>query len=98
MIIDSKLILSQAWMCLPAFVYLAVVPLIPQLQRFIKPLITAGIDVLYTILWLSALAAVAVWTNNGIEDKSKGCASFKYGTLKKCQVSRASVVVAVIIL
>lgn len=64
------------------------------------------IDTLFTILWFAASIAVATWNNAGIregekkdgEKKLKGCAAFAYGPESKCKLSKATVVMGVVIL
>ena len=64
------------------------------------------VDGLFTILWFAASIAVTTWVNAGIrqgekkdqDKKLKGCAAFAYGPESKCELSRVTVAMGVIIL
>ncbi|MCJ1392545.1 hypothetical protein MMC18_005413 [Xylographa bjoerkii] len=92
----TKFYFTLTWICIPALLYLAVVPLWPRTRQFVRPDATAAIDVSYTIFWLAAFCAVQVWTDSGT-NSSQGCAAFAFGSQSKCQVSYATVVFGVII-
>ncbi|MCJ1417429.1 hypothetical protein MMC32_003773 [Xylographa parallela] len=92
----SKFYFTLTWMCIPAFLYLAVVPLWPRTQRFVNAYVTAAVDVSFTIFWLAAFCAVQVWTDSGA-NSSQGCAAFAFGSQSKCQVGYATVVFGVMI-
>ncbi|KAL9119535.1 MAG: hypothetical protein Q9187_003916, partial [Circinaria calcarea] len=93
----TKFYFFLTWISIPAFVYIAAVPHFSRTKQYANPYVIAAIDILYSILWLAALAAIASWTNRGIMDKSKGCAQFKYGSESKCMCSMVSVILGVII-
>jgi len=92
----SKFYFFLTWICLPALIYLGVFPLLERTQRFINPYATAALDVSYMIFWLSAICAVQVWTDGGINGP-KGCSNFAYGSQSKCSVSYATVYIGIII-
>ncbi|MCJ1479724.1 hypothetical protein MMC13_008410 [Lambiella insularis] len=88
--------LIKTWLCIPALLYLQVVPLWARTQRFANPYAAAALDVLYTILWLAAFCAVQIWTDSGVTTAS-GCANFTFGSQSKCQISYATVIIGVIV-
>ena len=56
---------------MPALVYLTMTPRFPRTRKFANPYATAGVDLVFAILWLSAFAAVANW--NGTGQCNDGC-------------------------
>ncbi|MCJ1248136.1 hypothetical protein MMC30_005351 [Trapelia coarctata] len=92
----TKFYFFLTWISIPAFTYLAVVPLWQRTQRFVNVHATATLDVSFTIFWLSAFCAVQVWTDGGI-NSSKGCADFAYGSESKCRISYGTAILAIMI-
>jgi hypothetical protein len=88
----------QTWICIPALVYLAVLPLWEKYHRFSNVYAYAAIDVMYTILWLTAFAAVGMWVQSGIQDKSQGCANFDFGSENRCEIAYGTTIIGVFIL
>ena len=69
-----------------------------RLSRFRNIYASLGIDLAFTIFWVSAFASVQVWTNSGVPDSSQGyCANFAYGDQDKCVVSYGTVVIGVLL-
>ena len=74
------------------------IPLWQRTQKFSNAYATLAIDILFSIFWVAALAAVQVWTNGGIPDSTKGyCANFNFGDQDKCVISYGTVIIAVLI-
>lgn len=103
----------QCFLSIPALLYLIVVPIWTRLWRFANTYAYAGLDVLFTILWLAAFASVASWQaggvgggdggdddddNDGDDGGNKGgCQNFAYGSAAKCETAKASVGFGVVI-
>ena len=93
----------QCWFTIPVLVYQTAVPIFNRTRRFSNAYAHAVLDILFTILWLAAFAAVAAWTNQGINDvkdrkgDEKGCDRFAFGTTGKCKLSQGSVGCGVIV-
>jgi hypothetical protein len=75
--------------------------------RFANAYAFLAVDALYTVLWFAAFIAVALWNSSGIKqgakernipDNERNCTTFKWGSESKCNVSKASVGVGVVIL
>ena len=88
----------QTFLSIPALLYQTIIPLWQRTKRLANPYVSTGLDLLFSIFWLAALAAVQVWTNTGISDSSKGyCENFRYGDKDKCVISYGTVFVAVLV-
>jgi hypothetical protein len=83
------------------------VPMWSRAQRFASAYAFLAVDALYTILWFAAFIAVAMWNSSGIKegaqdrkipDDERNCTTFKWGSESKCNVSKASVGVGVVVL
>jgi hypothetical protein len=67
-------------------------------KRFANPYVALGIDAVFSIFWVSALAAVQVWTASGVPASSTGyCNNFAYGDQDKCVISYGTVIIGVLI-
>ncbi|KAI9673252.1 MAG: hypothetical protein M1829_004317 [Trizodia sp. TS-e1964] len=95
------------WLSLPALIYVAMVPAWPRSQKFANAYAFAVIDTLFTIFWFSAFIAVASWNSSGIQEGARAlnidenagnCSTFAYGPQNKCDLSKATVGLGVIIL
>ncbi|KAF2824059.1 hypothetical protein CC86DRAFT_447621 [Ophiobolus disseminans] len=102
----TKFYLALCFLSLPAIIYLSMVPMWSRAARFANAYAFLAIDVLYTILWFAAFIAVAMWNSSGIKegakdkkipDDERNCTTFKWGSESKCNVSKASVGVGVVI-
>ncbi|KJZ71449.1 hypothetical protein HIM_09173 [Hirsutella minnesotensis 3608] len=68
---DAKVVVNNAWtfsMCflsIPAWVYLIMAPRFPGARRIAEPKAMLVIDVLFTVLWLSAFATQAAYNTAG---------------------------------
>lgn len=80
----TGLISIQCFLTVPAIIYLTMTPRFPRTRRFANPYATVTVDIIFTILWLSAFSAVANWNGSG------RCHS-------ACRVSRIIVVFGVLI-
>ncbi|CAP98772.1 hypothetical protein EN45_012220 [Penicillium chrysogenum] len=60
------------WLSIPGLVYLVAVPMWPRARRFGNVYAFASVDILYSILWLSAWICLASYVAQG---KSKGSSS-----------------------
>ena len=74
--------------------------------RFAKAYAFVAVDVLYTIFWLSAFAAVAAWNRSGIlqgasdkkiDSTDANCTVFAYGTDGACRLAYASTAFGVLV-
>ncbi|KAI9807383.1 MAG: hypothetical protein M1833_000127 [Piccolia ochrophora] len=97
---------ALCWLSIPALIYQVMVPMWPRAKKFANPYAFAGIDLLFMILWFAAFISVATWNSAGIKagekDKkkhkdAKGCDAFDFGSPRRCNVSRGSVVIGVFI-
>ena len=78
------------------------VPMWSRARRFSNLYAFVALDVLSTILWLSAWAAVASYVASG-KGKGKsttkdGCDNFFYGSPPKCKLSEATIILGVIVM
>jgi hypothetical protein len=79
------------------------VPMWSRAWRFASVYAYAAIDILFTILWLSAFAAIASWVNagksQGGKDKKKpaSCDVFAYGSKSKCTTAEADIALGVML-
>jgi len=60
------------FLSIPALIYLTMTPLFPRSRKFANPYAFAGVDIVFTILWLSGFAAMAAFNNAGSCKKSCG--------------------------
>jgi hypothetical protein len=84
------------------------VPAWTRAQRFANAYAFLAVDALYTILWFAAFIAVAMWNSSGIKEgavdkkipdgEPRNCTTFKWGSESKCNVSKSSVGVGVMVL
>ena len=97
----------QCFVSMPAIIYLVMVPMWSRAARFANAYAFLAVDALYTVLWFAAFIAVALWNSSGIKegaaekkipDDERNCTTFKWGSESKCNVSKASVGVGVVIL
>ncbi|OAK94830.1 hypothetical protein IQ06DRAFT_82607 [Phaeosphaeriaceae sp. SRC1lsM3a] len=102
----SKYYLALCFVSIPAIIYLVMVPMWSRAQRFANAYAFLAVDALYTLLWFAAFIAVALWNSSGIKegakeknipDDERNCTTFKWGSESKCNVSKASVGVGVVI-
>jgi len=56
---------ALCFLSIPAIIYQTMTPLFPRSRKWGHPYAFAAVDVVYTILWLSAFAAVASWNSGG---------------------------------
>lgn len=82
-----------SWLTIPVLVYLVMVPMWSRTQRFANVYAFVILDGLFTILWLSACAAVASYISAG-----GGCSKFSLGSNGKCKLSEGTVVLGVFIM
>ncbi|KAK0940248.1 hypothetical protein LTR29_008146 [Friedmanniomyces endolithicus] len=86
---------------IPALMYQVMVPKWTYTKRFANIYAHAALDLFFDILWLAAFIAVAVWNSAGIREGEKNdkngsssgpsCLHFAYGSVTRCEVSKASV-------
>lgn len=88
-------------------IYLVMVPMWSRCARFANAYAFLALDALYTILWFAAFISIAVWNSKGIKEGEKekkikegdgNCTTFKYGPEIKCNLSRATVGMGVVVL
>jgi translocation protein SEC72 len=84
---------ALCWLTIPLLIYLVMVPMWSRTQRFGNVYAFAALDGLFTILWLSAWAAVAAYVSAG-----GGCSHFSLGSNGKCKLSEGTVVLGVFIM
>ncbi|EKV14328.1 hypothetical protein PDIG_33440 [Penicillium digitatum PHI26] len=100
------------WLSIPALVYLVAVPMWPRARRFGNVYAFACVDILYSILWLSAWICLASYVANGKSKGSSshdkkpgsdskstktGCDNWAYGSSGKCKLSEATTIIGVFI-
>ncbi|KAJ9631818.1 hypothetical protein H2203_000218 [Taxawa tesnikishii (nom. ined.)] len=82
------------------------VPAWTRAWRFASPYAYAVLDILFAILWFAAFISVATWNSagihQGVKDKkpsndSGSCSTFAYGSEAKCEVSKATVGLGVVL-
>ena len=87
---------------MPLLIYQTMVPMWSRAHRFSNVYAFAAIDVLCTILWLSAWASVASYVasgkGNGKNTNASGCDNFAYGSAAKCKESEATIILGVIVM
>ncbi|KAG7005228.1 hypothetical protein G7Y79_00021g050950 [Physcia stellaris] len=94
---QTRYFFALCWITIPILIYQTAVPTFNRTKRFSNAYAHAALDVLFTILWLAAFAAVAAWTNQGIskvkdrKDNEKGCDKFAFGSTGKCKLSQGSI-------
>ena len=81
---------ALCWFTIPALIYLVMVPMWSRTERFANIYALTTLDALFTILWLSAWAAVASYVSAG-----GGCTKFSLGSNGKCKLSEGTVVLGV---
>ncbi|KAL8787486.1 MAG: hypothetical protein Q9195_007733 [Heterodermia aff. obscurata] len=83
---QTKYFFALCWFTIPVLIYQTAVPIFTRTKRFSNPYAHTALDVLFTILWLAAFAAVAAWTNQGIsavkdrKPDEKGCDRLLFAT------------------
>ncbi|TKA68664.1 hypothetical protein B0A49_09317 [Cryomyces minteri] len=102
----TKWYFALCFLTSPALLYLAMVPMWTRTVRFANAYVYAAVDILSAIFWFSAFVAVAAWNSAGIRqgaadaklDASAGnCSTFAWGPEDKCNLSKATVGLGVII-
>ncbi|KAF2417244.1 hypothetical protein EJ08DRAFT_643620 [Tothia fuscella] len=93
----SKWFFTMCFLSMPALVYLSAVPMWSRAMNLAKSLWFAIVDILFTILWLSAFASVLAWNKAGIaegmskkkpdDDSKADCSIFAFGNEKQCKLS-----------
>ena len=82
------------------------VPLWSRAWRFANVYAYLALDLLFSLLWFAAFIAVATWQSQGMmkgvkddknADSSKNCEHFGFGSVSKCNVTKASVGMGVIL-
>jgi len=95
----SKWFFATCWLSIPALIYLVAVPIWSRAANVAKALWFAVVDLVFTIFWLSAFAAVLAWLRAGmiqgtvdkkIPQNQGNCTTFAYGTEKQCTLSYAA--------
>jgi hypothetical protein len=90
---------NQVFITIPILIYQVAVPMWSRSQRLSSIYAFLSIDILFTILWLAAFAAVAAWVRGGIEQgatnakitySAANCTVFAYGTETKCHLGNAA--------
>ena len=81
------------WLTIPLLIYLVMVPMYSRTQKFGNVYAFAALDGLFTVLWLSAWAAVASYVSAG-----GGCSKFSLGSNGKCKLSEGTIILGVFIM
>ncbi len=61
-----QLIDPQCFLSVPPIVYQTLTPRFERSRRWANPYAFAALDIVYTILWLSAFASVAAYNSSGL--------------------------------
>ncbi|KAF2028461.1 hypothetical protein EK21DRAFT_26032, partial [Setomelanomma holmii] len=102
----TRYYLALCFLSIPAIIYLVMVPMWSRAARFVNAYAFLAVDALYTILWFAAFIAVALWNSSGIKqgaaekkipEDERNCTTFKWGSESKCNVSKASVGLGVVV-
>lgn len=103
----SNLHLSQCFLSIPALIYQVMVPLWSRAWRFANVYAYLSLDLLFSLLWFVAFIAVALWQSAGFmkgaqeskdeQDTPGSCAHFAFGSVSKCNVTKATVGMGVIL-
>lgn len=94
---------ALCWCCIPALIYQTASPLFQRIRRFSNPYVHTVIDIIYTILWLTAFACLIAWVEQGSHaakdwnSKDSLCEKFAWGPVSKCKLGQDAWIVAVII-
>jgi len=92
---------ALTWFCIPALLYLVMVPMWTRTRRFANVYAFAAVDMLFALLWFVAFCAITSWLvagkGHGKEKKKSGCENFKFGSETKCELAEAEIALGVIL-